>query len=223
VKARAGRWLRARAAFVVAAIAVPAFCFGAPPTPAELTKLCTSAEDQAHCGRLVEARRLPALKKVVTREGDELRIALVPVGLTVFRDAVNIVGARTYAVWDYVEDLDAVVLFATDGDRTEFWIVQRRGGGEFRVPSEPVLGPGHKRFATADFCADTCSNELAVWRIDDGGVRKELTWKPAEPWSDAGVAWKGAETLTVEYTSGRDSASRTLERRLNDATWTRVR
>ena len=42
----------------------------------------------------------------------------------------------------------------------------RRGGGEFRVPSEPVLAPGHQRFATADFCADACDNELAVWRID---------------------------------------------------------
>jgi len=101
--------------------------------------------------------------------------------------------------------------------------VQRRGGGEFRLPSEPVLSPGHKRFATADFCADACGNELAIWRIDDTGVRKELAWKPAETWTDAGVAWKGAEALSVEYTSGRDSTPRTIERRINDATWTRVR
>ena len=147
----------------------------------------------------------------------------MPVGLAVFRDAVNIIGARTYAVWDYIEDLEVVVLFATDGDRSEFWIVQRRGGGEFRLPSEPVLAPGHKRFATADFCAEACGNELAIWRIDDTGVRKELAWKPAETWSDAGVAWKGAEALSVEYTSGRDSTPRTIERRINDATWTRVR
>lgn len=221
--ARIGRSLRAHAACVLMALAVPPLCCAAPPTPAELTKLCTDAEDQAHCGRLVEARRLPALKKVATREGDELRIALMPVGLAVFRDAVNIIGARTYAVWDYIEDLEVVVLFATDGDRSEFWIVQRRGGGEFRLPSEPVLAPGHKRFATADFCADACGNELAIWRIDDTGVRKELAWKPAETWSDAGVAWKGAEALSVEYTSGRDSTPRTIERRINDATWTRVR
>ena len=212
-----------RALGTLVALLLPAVCVAAPPTPAELTKLCSNAEDQAHCGRLVEARQLPKLKAVATREGDELKIALLPVGLATFRDAVNIIGARTYAVWDYIEDLEAVVLFATDGDRTEFWIVARRGGGEFRVPSEPVLAPGHRRFATADFCADACDNELAVWRIDDSGVRKELTWKPSETWADAGVTWKGAEALAIEYTVAKASSPRTLERRINDATWTRVR
>jgi hypothetical protein len=212
-----------RALGALAALALPVVCGAAPPTPAELTKLCGNAEDQAHCGRLVEARQLPKLKAVATREGDELKIALLPVGLATFRDAVNIIGARTYAVWDYLEDLEAVVLFATDGDRTEFWIVARRGGGEFRVPSEPVLAPGHRRFATADFCADACDNELAVWRIDGSGVRKELTWKPSETWADAGVTWKGAEALAIEYTVAKASSPRTIERRINDATWTRVR
>jgi hypothetical protein len=160
---------------------------------------------------------------VATREGDELRIELLPAGLATFRDAVNIVGARTYAVWDYIEDLQAVVLFATNGDRSEFWIVERRGGGEFRVPSEPVLAPGHKRFATADFCADGCDNEVAVWRIDGTGVHKDLAWRPAETWADAGVAWKGPESLSVEYTVAKESSPRTLERRLNDATWNRIR
>jgi hypothetical protein len=205
------------------ALLAPALCVAAPLTPAELTKLCSNAEDQAHCGRLVEARQLPKLKMVATREGDELRIELLPAGLATFRDAVNIVGARTYAVWDYIEDLQAVVLFATNGDRSEFWIVERRGGGEFRVPSEPVLAPGHKRFATADFCADGCDNEVAVWRIDGAGVHKELAWKPSQTWVDAGVAWKGPEALSVEYTVAKESSPRTLERRLNDATWNRVR
>ena len=206
--------MRARIAFALMPFIVPLLCEAAPLTPAELTRLCTNAEDQAHCGRLVEASRLPALKKIVTREGDELRIALVPAGLTVFRDAINIIGARTYAVWDYVEDVDAIVLFATDGDRTEFWLVQRRGGAEFRLPSEPVLAPGHKRFATADCCADGCANELAIWRIDDPGVRKELAGNPAEPWRDAGVTWKGTETLAIEYTPDSDARPRSLERRL---------
>ena len=212
-----------RALRALAILALPAVCGAAPPTAADLTKLCSNAEDQAHCGRLVEARQLPKLKAVATREGDELKIALLPVGLATFRDAVNIIGARTYAVWDYIEDLEAVVLFATEGDRTEFWIVARRGGGEFRVPSEPVLAPGHQRFATADFCANACGNELAVWRIDGGGVRKELTWRPSETWTDAGVTWKGAEALAIEYTVANTSAPRTLERRINDATWNRVR
>jgi len=212
-----------RALGALAALALPVLCAAAPPTPAELTKLCSNAEDQAHCGRLVEARQLPKLKAVAVREGDELKIALLPTGMATFRDAVNIIGARTYAVWDYIEDLEAVVLFATDGERTEFWIVARRGGGEFRVPSEPVLAPGHQRFATADFCAAACDNELAAWRTDGLGIRKELTWRPSEAWADAGVTWNGAEALAIEYTVAKASPPRTLERRIDDATWTRVR
>ena len=212
------KWVGALGALVMCAP-----CWAAPPTPAELTRLCSNAEEQANCGRLVEARQLAKLKAVATREGDELHIQLLPAGLATFRDAVNIIGARTYAVWDYLEDLEAIVLFATNGDHSEFWIVARRGGGEYRLPAEPVFAPGHRRFATADFCPDACDNELAVWRIDAAGVRKELAWKPADTWSDAGVTWKGADTLAVEYSVAKESSPRTLERRLNDATWNRVR
>ena len=214
---------RRAALCALATLALPPICAAAPPTPGELTKLCSNAEDQAHCGRLVEARQLPKLKAFAVREGDELKIALLPAGMATFRDAVNIIGARSYAVWDYIEDLETVVLFATEGDRSEYWIVARRGGGEFRIPSEPVLAPGHQRFATADFCADGCDNELAVWRIDGNGVRKELTWRPSETWADAGITWKGPETLAIEYTGANASSPRILERRINDASWTRVR
>lgn len=215
--------MRVRAWWTLVTFGLAAACIAAPPTPAELARLCGNAEDPAHCGRLVEARQLARLKAIVAREGDELRIELLPAGSTMFRDAVNIIGARTYAVWDYLEQLETLVLFATEGDRTEFWLVQRRGGGEYRIPSEPVLAPGRNRFATSDFCAQGCDNEIAVWRIDAGGVRKELAWAPRDAWSDAGVAWKNSDTLAIEYTIAGESGSRTLERRIGDSAWTRVR
>jgi hypothetical protein len=215
--------MRAAAWVAFVALVPPAAAYATPPTATELARLCGQAEDQAHCGRLVEARQLSRLKHVVTREGDELRIELLPVGSTVFRDAINIIGARSYAVWDYVEDLEAVILFATNGDRTEFWWVQRRGGGEFRVPAEPVLAPAHRRFATADFCAQACDNEVAIWRVDAGGVHKELAFTPKETWQDASVVWKNADTVVIEYTATSESTMRTLERRLNDPSWARGR
>jgi len=194
-----------------------------PPTAAELGKLCADAEDQAQCGRLIEARQLPKFRQVVSREGDELRIELLPVGSTVFRDAINIIGARSYAVWDYVEDLESVILFATHGDRTEFWWVQRRGGGEFRIPAEPVLAPGHQRFATADFCPQQCDNEIAVWRIAPDGVRKELRFSPKEAWREASVVWRNASTVEIEYTRENEATPQRMERRLQDADWARIR
>ena len=215
--------MRAAARVACAALVMAAHANAAPPTAAELAKVCGNAEDQAQCGRLVEARQLPKLRNVASRDGDELRIELLPVGSTVFRDAINIIGARSYALWDYVEDLESVVLFATNGDRTEFWWVQRRGGGEFRIPSEPVLAPGHRQFATADFCAQECDNEVAVWRIDASGVHKELAFSPKEVWQEASVAWKNGNTLAIEYTRGSEATPQLVERRLDDATWTRVR
>jgi hypothetical protein len=212
-----------RAAVLAAGVALSHGAIAAPPTPAELAKLCGSAEDQAHCGRLVEARLLPRIKQVASREGDALRIELLPVGSTVFRDSIDIVGARSYAVWDYVEDLEAVVLFATKGDHSEFWWLQRRGGGEFRLPAEPVLAPGHRRFATADFCADGCDNEVAIWRVEANDVRKELAFAPKEAWQEATVTWKGANSVTIEYVATDGSSPRALERRLDDPAWVHLR
>jgi len=206
----------------LAALGICMQAAAAPPTPAELTKLCADAEDQAHCGRLVEATQLKRLGRIVERNGDELRITLSPGGVTVFRDAVNIIGARTYAVWDYIADLDTVVLFATNGDRTEFWLVQRRGGAETRMPSEPAISPDRKRFATADFCPELCDNEVAIWRIGPEGARKESAWSPADRWTDASVAWKNADTIGVEYEPASGTELRTLERRLNDPSWRRI-
>jgi hypothetical protein len=132
---------------------------------------------------------------------------------------VNIIGARTYAVGDYIEDLEAVVLFATDGDRTEFWIVARRGGGELRSVRARAC-TRHQRFATADFArthATTSSPCGASWQRRS----QELTWRPSRR-ADAGVTWKGARR-SHRIPAAKASSPRTLERRINDATWTRVR
>ena len=125
----------------------------APISREELTSLCIEADDAARCGRLVEARQLRAMSRFVERDGSELRIQLVPFGLTTFRDSEGVRGARSYAVWDYLEDLDTLVLFTTVGERSGFMLVQRRSGDEFRVPAEPVIAPDKRHFATADFCA----------------------------------------------------------------------
>lgn len=162
------RWVFA--ALALPALALPALALAAPIAREELTALCANAEDRAQCGRLVEARQLPRLSRIAERAGDELRVSLSPFGLTIFRDTVNVTGATSYAVWDYLENLDTLVLFTTDGDRSGFLLLQRRGGGEYRVPSEPVMAPDARHFATADFCAKECDNRVTVWRMDRNGA-----------------------------------------------------
>lgn len=213
---------RAPVLWASCALLLPAFAHGARIARADLVALCAEAEDQAHCGRLVEARQLRALSRIVERNGDELRVLLSPFGLSVFHDTVNINGARTYAVWDYLEKLETLVLFTTVGDRSAFLLVQRHTGDEYPVPSEPVMAPDDRHFATADFCPHECDNEVSVWRIDRDHLRKEAAWTPPAAWSDVSVAWRGANAIALEYSLPGESQPRTLERRLDDPSWRRV-
>jgi hypothetical protein len=206
----------------IVALAVASPTQAAPLAAADIAALCRNAEDQAHCGRLIEARQIRRVARIVERDGDELRVSLAPTGMTVFRDRIDIVGAKSYAVWDYYEDLDTLVLFATDGDRTSFLLVQRRGGDEYRVPSEPVLAPDGRHFATANFCARDCDNEVAVWRIEPQAIRKEASWAPATPWTDVSVAWKGRDTIALEYSLPAEARPRTVDRHLGDPSWKRA-
>jgi hypothetical protein len=121
-----------------------------------------------------------------------------------------------------MNEINAVVLFANDGANSSFVVLQRINGRRFDLPSEPKVSPDRTRLVTADFCASNCVNELAVWRVTKDGVQKELTWKPVGAWDDAGVSWKNADTLVVEYTPAGAAPAATLERRLTDADWRRA-
>lgn len=205
------------------ALVFPALAHAAPIARADLVALCADVEDQAQCGRLVEARKLRALPGIAERNGDELRVSLVPFGLSVFHDTINFRGARTYAVWDYLEHFDTLVLFTTVGERSGFLLVQRRSGEEYRVPSDPVIAPDDRHFATADFCEHECDNEVAIWRIDRQSLRKEATWSPPVAWSNVSVSWRGADTVVIEYSPVDDPRLQTIARRLDDPSWKKVR
>jgi len=215
------RWRALVARFALAcALATPP-AVSAAPTAVQVAELCKEAEDQAHCGRLIEQAQLKRLPGMAERNGDELRITLFPTGVATFRDSVPVTGAKTFALWDYLDRINAVVLFATDGDQTGFVLLQRANGKQFRLPSEPTLSPDRQYLVTADFCASGCEGELAVWRITREDVRKTLVWKPQAAWSDATAAWKDADTLRVEYTVDGETTPRTVERKLDAAGWSK--
>jgi len=195
--------------------------FATPLSPEELTAACAQTEGPWHCARKIEEIQLKRLPNLATRDGATLRVSLYPTGVAVFEDLEALNGGRTFALWDFVSEVNAVVLFATDGSDNSFVFLQRTNGRRWSLPSEPKVSPDRARLATADFCPSNCVNELAVWRVTRDGVEKELTWKPPRAWDDAGVAWKDAGTLVVEYTPAGGAAGGTLERRLTDAGWQR--
>ncbi len=187
--------------------------------PAQIIELCKRCRRPGALRPPDRAGADETAARLAERDGDTLRVTLFPSGVRHVprqrsrerREDVRAVGL--------LDRINAVVLFATDGEQTGFVLLQRATGKQFRLPAEPVLSPDRQRLVTADFCASGCDNELAVWRVTRDGVRKELAWKPPAPWSDANAAWKDADTLRVEYTVDGETTPRTLERRLAASGW----
>jgi hypothetical protein len=204
---------------LAAAFLLPAALVAAPLSPEELKAACEGAEGSAHCARRVEEIQLKRLPNLAVRDGRTLRVSLYPTGTATFEDIEAPNGGKTYALWDFLNEINAALLFATDGGNASFVLVQRASGRRTDLPAEPKLSPDRARLATADFCASACIDELAIWRVTKDGVTKELSWKPAERWEDAGVAWKGPDAVVVEYTKAGSATSGTLERRLTASDW----
>src|SRR5438876_3020590 len=194
--------LAARGAFAVAVLA--ALCaplaHAVPLSIEELTKLCAEADDVSHCGRLVEAVQLPRLPNLAVRDQADLRVSLYPSGTVTFTDVEAQNGGRSYSLWDFISEINAVVLYVTDGDDATFLLVQRTTGRKIELPSDPKLSPDRSRLVTADFCERRCTNEVALWRVSRDSVRKELVWRPGAPWTDVVATWKDADTIALEYT-----------------------
>ena len=212
-------WVTAAAA--LAALLPPLLAEAVPLTPEELAKVCAQADDTAHCGRLVEEVQLPRLPNLAVRDKLELRVSLYPSGIATFTDVETLHGGRSHSVWDFVSEINAVVLYVTDGDDASFMLLQRTNGRKTDLPSDPKLSPDRQRLVTADFCERRCVNELAVWRVTRDGVHKELVWRPAAAWTDATATWKDAQTIQIDYTAAGGKPA-TLRRKLADADWARA-
>jgi len=215
-----------RIAFIVrASVALAAIAFASTSTAIslaakEIAELCANAEDQAHCGRLIEEVQLKRLPGLAARDGDDLKVSLFPSGTTIFHDSVAITGAKSFTLWDYFDWINAVVLFTTDGDQSGFVLLQRANGKQYRMTAEPILSPDRKHLVTVDVCAKLCDGEITVWRVTRDDVAKELAWKPQPPWSDANATWTDADTIRFDY-AAEDGERRKQDRRLNDAVWMR--
>ena len=194
----------------------------APPSPDELARICANAEGSSHCARLVEEVQLKRLPNLAVRDGTTLRVSLYPAGIATLADTEALNGGRSYSLWDYISELNAVVLYTTDGDDVSFTVLQRATARKTELPSEPKVSPDRAYIATADFCEKRCGNELAIWRVTRDGIHKVWTWKPRETWSDAAASWKSAQVVAIEYTVAGTQAQSVIERRLDDPSWVRA-
>ena len=149
-------------------------------------------------------------------------VSLYPSGNATFTDIDDPVNGHSYSLWNYLDSVNAVVLFTTAGDATGFTLLQRSTNRRTDLPAEPSLSPDRQHLVTVDVCPTRCTNEVAVWRITRDAVKKDLVWTPAGAWSDASANWKDPETLTIEYTASGSTSGASLERKLADPTWKRA-
>jgi hypothetical protein len=156
------------------------------------------------------------------RDKLDLKVSLYPSGTATFTDVESITGGRSFSLWDFMSEINAVVLYVTDGDDTSFTLLQRTTGRKIDLPADPKLSPDRSRLVTADFCEQRCANEVAIWRVARDGVRKEMSWRPAAPWIDATATWKDEKTLALDYTAAGSGKPSTLTRRLADTDWVRA-
>jgi len=216
--------IAARGAFAVALLmalcASPAH--SVPLSVEELTKVCAEADDASHCGRMVEGVQLPRLPNLAVREKADLKVSLYPSGSVTFTDIEAVNGSRSYSLWDFLSEINAVVLYVTDADDTNFLLLQRTTGRKIDLPADPKLAPDRSRLVTADFCERRCTNEVALWRVTRDGVRKELVLRPGAPWTDVVATWKDADTVAIEYTVAGSATRSRLSRRVADAEWMRA-
>jgi len=200
---------------------VPIAASAAPPTGEEIAQLCAEADDAAHCGRLIERAQLKRLPGLARRDGPALLVTLFPQGIATFADSEDPLKGRSYSLWDYLDGINAVLLYTTTGEKTSFLLLLRTSNRRYELPTEPQLSPDRQRLVTADICGPRCSNEIAVWRITRDEIRKELTWSPDPSWIDASARWKNPDTLSIEYSTAAVPMA-TVERKITDASWTRA-
>jgi len=211
--------LRALAAILCC---TPFAVLAAPLGDGEIRELCAQAEDASHCGRLIEQVQLKRLPGLARRERDQLLITLFPQGSATFTDSEDPVKGRSYSLWDYLDGINAVLLYTTVGEKTTFTLLQRTTNRRYELPTEPQLSPDRQRLVTADVCGPRCTHEVAVWRVAREGIRKELAWSPAPEWVDASAKWKDDDTIVLEYRVGEAATPGMVERKLGDATWKRI-
>ena len=206
---------------VVAALLMmmPTMTFAAPLTQERVIALCAEVESPGHCGRRIEAEQLKVLPNLAVREGDTLKVSLFPTGTREFVDVVVGNDARAFALWDYWNTVNAVVMFITDGERLSYGVLQRANGQMTAVPAEPVLAPDRQHLAVADFCAEGCTNQITVWRVTREGIRMASVWTPSTAWSDVTVTWKNGDVLVMQYSIAGEDKPRTLERPLAASDW----
>ena len=160
----------------------------------------------------VQLPRLPESRRA--RQARTSRCRSIRRAAVTFTDIEAINGGRSYSLWDFISEINAVVLYVTDGDDASFTLLQRTTGRKIELPADPKLSPDRPRLVTADFCDARCTNEVALWRVTPRrraqGARRGGRPRPGPMRSRRG---RTRRRIAIDYTvEGAAAPSRTHPR-----------
>ena len=115
---------------------VPLASLAAPLSDTEIGELCAQADGASQCGRLIEEVQLKRLPGLARRDGDALLVSLFPQGTATFTDSPDPVNGHSYSLWDYIDGINAVLLYTTAGEKTTFTLLQRTSNRRYELPTE---------------------------------------------------------------------------------------
>jgi hypothetical protein len=81
------------------------------------------------------------LPNLAVRDRLDLTVSLYPSGTATFTDVETLHGGRSYSLWDFMSEINTVVLYVTDGDDASFTLLQRTTGRKTDCPPTPSSRP----------------------------------------------------------------------------------
>ena len=108
-----------------------------------------------------------------------MTVALYPNGSTTFTDVDDADNARSFSLWDSLDPINAVAALHNDQRCDQF----HAAAAADQSPLQPAGRAGAVARTGSVWSPRTsvprhCTNEIAVWRISNDGLRKELSWSP---------------------------------------------
>jgi hypothetical protein len=155
----------------------------------------------------LERQCLAQLDGLASREGDSLRLTLGDGNIQTWtnqREACEQHDAAKCLVYQLTTYCPLQRLFVIERSAYESFdvlVISRKSGTTTKLDAHPHVAPGGKRLvATAAIEAWKVENEIALYSIQEGGLRSEWKYKAKDYEMWEFVAWDGSERIRLKVT-----------------------
>lgn len=153
--------------------------------------------------RAQEPKQLEKFKGRARRDGSLLMLKTVSGAYVTFAETLGCdpMSWCRYIFIDYFRDQGFYVVFMRTHEGDTHTMISEKDGKEYFVMEPPQLSPDRKRVVTASASDYEDENGVFIWRMEDGLLISELSYKPSSKGSNANYyyfkRWKDNKTIEV--------------------------